>query len=81
MTMYEHARGELFEYEIKHRGGASRVVSTTKREIVDLIERSECEKCSQIMDVKVDRNNTGVAILRCPKCRDQYVFPADVLWL
>jgi NAD-dependent SIR2 family protein deacetylase len=81
MNMYERSKAELFEYEIKHRGGASQTISTGKREIVELIEKSECEKCSQIMDVKVDRNNTSVAILRCPKCKDQYIFPADVLWL
>ncbi len=81
MSMYEKEKPELFEYEIRHRGGASHTLAKTKREIVDLIERSECEKCNQVMDVKVDRNNTSIAILKCPKCKDQYVFPADVLWL
>jgi predicted Zn-ribbon and HTH transcriptional regulator len=81
MNMYEPEKAEIFEYEIKHRGGLSRTIHTSKREIVELIEKSECESCGQIMDVKVDRNNTSVAILRCPKCKDQYVFPADVLWL
>ncbi|MFH0817528.1 MAG: hypothetical protein V1909_02730 [Candidatus Micrarchaeota archaeon] len=79
--MYETEKARLFEYEIKHRGGSSHTVARSRREIVDLIEKSECEKCNQLMDVKVDRDNTSVAILRCPKCKDQYVFPADVLWL
>ena len=81
MNMYESERTELFEYEIRHRGGSSHTVSRPRKEIVELIEKSECEKCNQIMDVKVDRNNTSVAILHCPRCKDQYVFPADVLWL
>lgn len=81
MNMYERDKVGLFEYEIKQRGGISRTISTSRREIVELIEKSECEKCNQIMDVKVDRNNTSIAILRCPKCKDQYIFPADVLWL
>ncbi|MFH1447364.1 MAG: hypothetical protein ABIG39_00740 [Candidatus Micrarchaeota archaeon] len=79
--MYECETAEIFEYEVKLRGGQCRTVCTTKREIVELIEKSECEKCNHIMDVKVDRNNTSVAILHCPKCKAQYMFPAEVLWL
>ena len=81
MNMYEGETAEILEYEIRQRGGSSRTVCTSKRGIVELIERSECERCNHIMDVKVDRNNTSVAILYCPKCKDQYIFPADVLWL